>query len=913
MSELEHLLDEDATPLTISTEPPPYPPPSGTLILYDRAQTRNYKDDGYDWVKKRNSPKVREDHVKLRVGGRYRVAGCYVHSSTNDTFHRRTYHLLDPETGAALYPPNASSVSSVVALLSQTRAASNASVVSHDASVASAPSGGGRPRKPGGRSLVLVHYLDTDLAALHRAGSEDSSASEGTGGTGASSTVSRGSSVRSRSVSGSKRKKRSARALTGGRGSSTADVMAAVAGSAQAQAAIQVQAAQVAQFQQQQALTQMLRSSLRSTGQSVGAAGGGIGDGMGGGIGALAASGMTAQQIHQLATAQQQLQLQLQQQLPVMQGLVGSAGGSVGMGGVNQSAAAAATAAAQQAAILQAAATAGLAFPLPGINAQALGPMLGAQPFAAAPAAAALPSNVNSSTSVVSATPTPPLDGAAPAAVKAAAAADLRNEDQLHRLQCRLHSEGSPSLNDAGASAAAAAGRPMNRPASSAPMDDDTLDILWDMVMDEGNDSGGKTGTGRLKCGDSFNLETAADLAELFENDDKLGDMLEDAEGMLLADLASSDGTSDDFDAALADDAIAAVLAQDHTADEDASRFALGKPSRADEEQEMAAIAASAVSAFEQELRDARRAESAGSAGVASANATPEKVAPEQALVAPTPAVSNSYPSLQAQLSALHQTQVQLRVQQGEAERQIQSAQHQQLEAQLQQRGTLQASQLAQATDSLAGQMSGAMAPGRKAPYRGKSAAAASEGKVHVGEPLPDLVDFTPEVADLPIPADQPPKVMLSTSAPLPVVPSAETNIFHWHSLAAYVSASVNAANASVLDVHKLDLSLVKQINPYTFRSSVPVTAMTPGERRIIVVAVQLYAGTDPICEGVAAGVAAALQQAWTIAVGPSGSGGVPPAQVTKPTFTSSMELSSGQIKLLTQFSDDLFTFRGPV
>jgi len=154
---------------------------------------------------------------------------------------------------------------------------------------------------------------------------------------------------------------------------------------------------------------------------------------------------------------------------------------------------------------------------------------------------------------------------------------------------------------------------------------------------------------------------------------------------------------------------------------------------------------------------------------------------------------------------------------------------------------------------------------------------------------------------------------MLSTSAPLPAVPSAETNIFHWHSLAAYVSASVNAANASVLDIHKLDLSLVKQINPYTFRSSVPVTAMTPGERRIIVVAVQLYAGTDPICEGVAAGVAAALQQAWTIAVGSNCSGGVPPTQVTKPTFINSTELSSGQIKLLTQFSDDLFTFRGPV
>lgn len=451
------------------------------------------------------------------------------------------------------------------------------------------------------------------------------------------------------------------------------------------------------------------------------------------------------------------------------------------------------------------------------------------------------------------------------------------------------------------------------------------------MVMDEGDNSG-KAGAGRLKRGDSTNLETAADLADLFENDDKLGDMLEDAEGMLLADLGSSDGGSYDFDAALADDAIAAALAEDRkksAAEDDdfypsgdsTSNFARNKPTRADEEQEMAAIAASAVSAFEQELRDARLAAAAEGASVASANATPEKVAPMQAPVAPLPAVSNSYPSLQSQLSTLQQSQAQLQAQQREAERQIQLAQHQQLEAQLQQRGTLQASQLARATDLLANQMSGAMVPVPMAPYLGESAVATAatsqEGGSQMseeksGDPLPDLVDFTPEIADLPVPADRPPKVMLSSSAPLPAVPSSDTKIFHWHSLAAYVSASVNVADGSILDIHKLDPSPVKQSNPYTFRSSVPVTAMTPGERRIIVVAVQLYAGTNPICEGVAAGVAAALQQAWAIAVKSNGSGEIP-THVTKPTFTDSTELSSGQIKLLTQFSDDLFTFRGPM
>jgi len=69
-------------------------PSSGTLILYDRMITRRYKDDGYRWVKKRNSNKVREDHVKLRVNGVNRVSSSYVHCMDNSSFHRRAYHLL---------------------------------------------------------------------------------------------------------------------------------------------------------------------------------------------------------------------------------------------------------------------------------------------------------------------------------------------------------------------------------------------------------------------------------------------------------------------------------------------------------------------------------------------------------------------------------------------------------------------------------------------------------------------------------------------------------------------------------------------------------------------------------------------------------------------------------------------------
>jgi hypothetical protein len=132
VNEIEHLLNHEQRILPLSTAPPSTPPPSGTLLLYDRSITRNYKDDGHQWIKKRNSHKVREDHVKLRVGGKFRVSGCYVHSNNMPSFHRRAYHLLCPDTGTALYPVTSASKN--------------------------------KNRIP---SLVLVHYLDTKIAGNH--------------------------------------------------------------------------------------------------------------------------------------------------------------------------------------------------------------------------------------------------------------------------------------------------------------------------------------------------------------------------------------------------------------------------------------------------------------------------------------------------------------------------------------------------------------------------------------------------------------------------------------------------------------------------------------------------------------------------------------------------------------------------
>eukprot|EP00557_Chaetoceros_sp_GSL56_P010970 CAMPEP_0176477488 /NCGR_PEP_ID=MMETSP0200_2-20121128/649_1 /TAXON_ID=947934 /ORGANISM="Chaetoceros sp., Strain GSL56" /LENGTH=1094 /DNA_ID=CAMNT_0017873301 /DNA_START=171 /DNA_END=3455 /DNA_ORIENTATION=- len=134
VSEIETLLNHEHNVLAVSTAPPTTPPPSGSLLLFNRSITRNYKDDGHEWIRKRNSNKVREDHVKLRVGGKFRVSGCYVHSSKSMTFHRRAYHLLNPDSGTALYP------------------------------VTNASKAGKNNTPP---SLILVHYLDTKIATAN--------------------------------------------------------------------------------------------------------------------------------------------------------------------------------------------------------------------------------------------------------------------------------------------------------------------------------------------------------------------------------------------------------------------------------------------------------------------------------------------------------------------------------------------------------------------------------------------------------------------------------------------------------------------------------------------------------------------------------------------------------------------------
>ena len=54
-------------------------PPSGTILMYDKTKVP-YRKDKYDWQKRKGDVAIREDHMKLKVGG-IEVSSRNAHSS----------------------------------------------------------------------------------------------------------------------------------------------------------------------------------------------------------------------------------------------------------------------------------------------------------------------------------------------------------------------------------------------------------------------------------------------------------------------------------------------------------------------------------------------------------------------------------------------------------------------------------------------------------------------------------------------------------------------------------------------------------------------------------------------------------------------------------------------------------------
>nr|CAB3227529.1 calmodulin-binding transcription activator 2-like [Phallusia mammillata] len=70
-----------------------YRPENGRLLMFNRKKVK-YRQDMYMWKTKRKSKWLREDHVKLKVGGVPCITALYVHSDILPTFHRRCYWFV---------------------------------------------------------------------------------------------------------------------------------------------------------------------------------------------------------------------------------------------------------------------------------------------------------------------------------------------------------------------------------------------------------------------------------------------------------------------------------------------------------------------------------------------------------------------------------------------------------------------------------------------------------------------------------------------------------------------------------------------------------------------------------------------------------------------------------------------------
>ncbi|KAL6840426.1 hypothetical protein ACP4OV_030236 [Aristida adscensionis] len=81
--------------LTI-THKPPHKPPSGSWFLYNRRVLRYFRNDGYEWKKKKNGKTINEAHERLKVDNVEALSCYYAHEEKNPTFQRRIYWMLDP-------------------------------------------------------------------------------------------------------------------------------------------------------------------------------------------------------------------------------------------------------------------------------------------------------------------------------------------------------------------------------------------------------------------------------------------------------------------------------------------------------------------------------------------------------------------------------------------------------------------------------------------------------------------------------------------------------------------------------------------------------------------------------------------------------------------------------------------------
>uniref|UniRef100_A0A0E0CCC5 CG-1 domain-containing protein n=1 Tax=Oryza meridionalis TaxID=40149 RepID=A0A0E0CCC5_9ORYZ len=68
----------------------------GAWFLFNRRVLRYFRNDGYEWRKKKNGKTIAEAHEHLKVDNVDALNCYYAHADKNSTFQRRIYWMLDP-------------------------------------------------------------------------------------------------------------------------------------------------------------------------------------------------------------------------------------------------------------------------------------------------------------------------------------------------------------------------------------------------------------------------------------------------------------------------------------------------------------------------------------------------------------------------------------------------------------------------------------------------------------------------------------------------------------------------------------------------------------------------------------------------------------------------------------------------
>ena len=55
----------------------------GSMYIYDRFKTPDFKSDGINWIRKKSAYRVREDFVRISINGVHTITGMYTHAENN--------------------------------------------------------------------------------------------------------------------------------------------------------------------------------------------------------------------------------------------------------------------------------------------------------------------------------------------------------------------------------------------------------------------------------------------------------------------------------------------------------------------------------------------------------------------------------------------------------------------------------------------------------------------------------------------------------------------------------------------------------------------------------------------------------------------------------------------------------------